>query len=55
MEKYLNIKEIASRLGLGRDTLYRWIRAGKFPRGRHFGASHRWALSEIESWEAEQV
>ncbi|MBQ9566011.1 MAG: helix-turn-helix domain-containing protein [Synergistaceae bacterium] len=53
-ERYLSVREVAARFGVCRDLIYRWIRDGVFPRGRHFGRLHRWALSEVMEWEAAQ-
>lgn len=44
-------KEVTERLGIGRVTLWRWVRAGKFPQSRQIGPNIvGWLESEIETW-----
>lgn len=51
-EKHLRSQEIVERLGIGRSTLFRWVKEGSFPQpiraGRRFT---RWRLSDVERWE----
>ena len=52
---YLDVGQVAARLGVSTDTIWRWKREGRFPKARKFGARvTRWLLADIEAWEAEQ-
>lgn len=36
-------------------TLYRWCRAGRFPKPFYVGQRRMWRLAEIKAWIAEQA
>ncbi len=49
--RFLRLKEVQHRVGLGRSTIYRWMDEGKFPKPHPIsGYSVRWLESEIEQW-----
>jgi predicted DNA-binding transcriptional regulator AlpA len=42
--------------GIGAGTLWRWIKARKFPAPRYLPGGQRvWALSDLEAWEREHL
>jgi len=50
---YLSINQISERLSVTPVTIYRWIKLGQFPHGRHFSPGcRRWSLQEISDWAA---
>lgn len=44
----LTVKQLATRFGLSRDTVYKWLRRGSLPRVKEGG--YRIRLSEFEAW-----
>ena len=54
-ESYKNRQDIEKRFKVSRATIYRWIKAGKFPKPVHLGANMvRWKASDIQEWIAER-
>lgn len=54
-DRLLRRDEVESRCGITRSTLYRWMRAGRFPEPLRVGpCAVRWPASEIEEWLAER-
>jgi excisionase family DNA binding protein len=53
-DKRLTANEVAKMLGLDRDTIYKWARAGRIPciKLRH---RLRFRLGDIERWEKQQT
>jgi prophage regulatory protein len=50
---YLSVIQVAERLGVSRDSIYRWKRLADFPKAYKLSAgSSRWRLVDIEAWEA---
>ena len=50
---YLSVIQVAERLGVSRDSIYRWKRLGDFPAAYKLSAgSSRWRLADIEAWAA---
>ena len=51
---YLNDKQLSSRFGVTRQTIWRWVRSlPTFPRPYSLSPGcTRWKLAEIEDWEA---
>jgi len=48
---FLNEKEIREMVGVCRATIWRWERAGIFPKRRQLGPRRvAWLRSEIEKW-----
>ena len=51
MDRQLTRVQLERWLGIGRSTIYRRMRAGKFPLPRRIGGrAVRWSESEIERW-----
>ena len=49
---YMSINQIAERLSITPVTIYRWIKQGRFPKGRLFSPGcRRWSVQEISDWE----
>lgn len=47
----LTINEVMSIVKFSRSTISRWIKQGKFPNSKPFGArSKRWNSLEIQAW-----
>ena len=55
MQKFLTVNEVAERYGICKASVVNHVRDGKFPRGILIGHSRRWALSELEAFEAEAI
>ncbi len=52
-EVYLTVNQVAERLGVSRDTIYRWKRESNFPLARKLSpGSSRWRQSDILEWES---
>jgi prophage regulatory protein len=53
---YLDVTQVAARLSVSTDTIWRWKREGRFPKARKLSARvTRWLLADIEAWEAGQT
>jgi prophage regulatory protein len=49
--RYLRFKELKQRVPLGRTTIWRMMREGRFPLSRRIGkAATAWLENEIEEW-----
>ncbi len=48
-ERWVNVEEVATHLGVTKDTIYRWIDKQDFPAHRA-GRLLRFKLSEIDDW-----
>jgi predicted DNA-binding transcriptional regulator AlpA len=47
----LNKKQVIDRVGVSFPTIWKWMRAGKFPRARTVGdLKSVWLESEVEAW-----
>ena len=52
-ELYLTVKDVAHRLSVSTDTIYRWKREGTFPKVYRLSrGTARFKLSEIVEWES---
>lgn len=50
-DRYVRIKELSDMLGIGKSTIYRSIKDGKFP--KQIKLTERtsvWRLSEVNDW-----
>ncbi len=52
-EQFLLIEEIMRLTRRSRPTIYRWYKAGIFPRPHKVGGSISWKKSEYDSWARE--
>lgn len=50
-----DIKSISDRLGIGRSTIYAWVKEGQFPPPTKLGKSARWVTSEVNTWISERA
>lgn len=51
IERFLRLREVLHRTGLGRSTVYRWMDEGRFPKSvRLGGRSVAWIEHEIDDW-----
>ena len=49
--KYLRIDEVLDLTGVSRATIWRWMRAGKFPARRRLGPNVvAWVSEEVAEW-----
>ena len=48
-EKWLSVEEIASHLGVSKETIYRWIERRKIPSHR-VGKLWKFQASEVDGW-----
>jgi prophage regulatory protein len=49
--RLLRLRQVIEITGLGRDTIYRYIRAGQFPRQRRISErASAWREDEIKEW-----
>jgi predicted DNA-binding transcriptional regulator AlpA len=48
---YLSVNQVAERLGVSVDTIWRWSRGSDFPKPYRFGGSTRWKLQELLDYE----
>lgn len=54
--KLIRIKEVMSRTGLGRSTIYKYMNLGRFPQQIKLSARFvAWVESEVEAWIQERI
>ena len=52
-DTYLSVEQVAARLSVSRDSIYRWKRNGDFPKAFKLSpGTSRWLLRDIQEWEA---
>jgi excisionase family DNA binding protein len=49
LEPWASVEEVTAHLGVGRDTIYRWIDAKRMPAHR-IGRLWKFKLSEVDAW-----
>lgn len=56
MNKYLNVKHVAERIGVNPSTVWRKLKVdATFPKPKRFGPQTlRWSIAELEAWEERQ-
>lgn len=55
IRRFIRLREVLHRTGLGRSTIYRWMNEGRFPRSVHLGGrSVAWIEHEIDQWLQDQ-
>lgn len=52
-KRRLGISDLEKHFGVHRQTIRRWVKAGKFPRPHYHGQRRKWFESEIIQWERE--
>jgi predicted DNA-binding transcriptional regulator AlpA len=50
--KLLSKAQVLALLGVSANSLWRWCRAGKFPKGKMLGTQVRWLSTEVEAFVA---
>lgn len=54
--RFARMQNVLQITGLGRTTVYRLMKAGKFPQPVELGPNTRaWIADEVESWCAERI
>jgi prophage regulatory protein len=54
--KYIRFKELRKLIPLGRTTIWRMMREGRFPQSRRIGKmATAWLESEVEDWIQERA
>ncbi len=54
--KYIRFKELRKSIPLGRTTIWRMMREGRFPQSRRIGKmATAWLESEVEDWIKERA
>jgi len=48
-ERWYSVDEIAAHLGIGRETVYRWIEKRELPAHR-LGKFWKFKISEVDAW-----
>lgn len=49
---YMTVDQVAERLSVSTDSIWRWKRQGNFPMAIKLGAgATRWRLADVEAWE----
>ena len=51
----LKIAGIEERLGVHRQTIWRWTKEGTFPLPHFLGSERQWFEDEIEAWETRRM
>ena len=55
-DRFIRMKDICRRTGLGKSTIYRQIAAGDFPQGHSVLGRYRvWLERDVSAWMAEQL
>ena len=55
-EKLLKIDEVMARVGIGRSTIFLWVRDGSFPAPIYLSPRQtRWTNSSINEWIEERI
>ncbi|MDN7179040.1 AlpA family transcriptional regulator [Caballeronia sp. SEWSISQ10-4 2] len=55
-ERLVRLREVRTRVGLGRSTLYQYLADGKFPRPVQIGGGRvAWIESDIDMWIKERI
>jgi predicted DNA-binding transcriptional regulator AlpA len=52
---YLSDRDLGTRFGVDRNSVWRWAKIGAFPQPIKFVGSSRWRLEDVVAWEAEQL
>jgi excisionase family DNA binding protein len=48
-ESWISVDDVASHLGINRDTVYKWLQRKKLP-GHKAGRLWRFKISEVDQW-----
>ena len=51
-QTFLSVRLVANRYGVSPNTIWRWVREGKFPAPVKLGENcTRWRIADITAWE----
>ncbi len=53
-QQYLSASEVAKRLGITRQMVYKMALRGEFLGGVFFGRAHRWNANAVDAWAEQQ-
>jgi len=54
-DRFISIKEVCAKLGVGKSTIYLWVQTGQFPQSHSLGLRcSRWLESEVLQWMADK-
>lgn len=54
--RFLNLREVLHKTGLGKTSIYQYMAEGKFPRNVSLGGrSVAWVSTEIDDWMLERM
>lgn len=48
-EPWVSVEDVAAHLGVARDSVYRWVEAGRLP-AHKVGRLWKFKLSEVDEW-----
>jgi len=51
----LKIAALEERLGVHRQTVWRWTHEGTFPKPHYLGHERQWFEDEVEAWEVQRM
>jgi len=51
----LRIRDLETRLGCHRQTIWRWYTSGDFPKPHYLGQHRMWFEHDVEQWEQTQM
>lgn len=54
-DRLLRLPELVRTVGLTRSSIYRHIKAGKFPPPVKLGSASAWVESEVQAWITHQI
>lgn len=54
-DRFINIKEVQTFIGLRHNMIYQMVKAGTFPRPIKLGTASRWSLRAVQEWMAAQI
>ncbi|PSJ45379.1 AlpA family phage regulatory protein [Zobellella taiwanensis] len=49
-DRLLNVKQVQALVPASRVSIWRWEKAGKFPKSVKLGGTTRWRESDIQKW-----
>lgn len=56
MSKFIRLNDVKALTGLGRSTIYKYIKLGFFPEPVNLGSrSVAWVEAEVQAWIAERI
>lgn len=56
MQKYLSTAQVLQNLGVSKQTLWRWVRVGKFPAPVKLSERRiAWRERDVRAWEASRA